>query len=86
MDLAVPVGLPPREPLLDRAGAAGGGGHVEGLLVEAADRSVVDDPAGVGADHPVADPPGLEVGEAVGVQAVQELGGVGAADQQLAQR
>ena len=43
-----PVGEPPGEPLLDRAGAAGGGGDVEGLLVEAADGAVVGDPARVG--------------------------------------
>ena len=86
MDVVAPVGQPPREPLLDRAGAAGGRGHVEGLVVDPADRAVVDDPPRVGADHAVADPARLEVREPVRVQAVQELAGVGAAHQQLAER
>ena len=81
-----PVGQPPREPLLDRAGAAGGRGHVEGLLVDPADRAVVDDPPRVGADHPVADPARLEVREPVGVQAIQEFARLGTAHEQLAER
>ena len=85
-DVHPPVGQPPREPLLDRAGAARGRGHVVRVLVDPADRPVVDDPAGVGADHAVADPAGLEVGEAIGIEAVEELAGRRPADQQLAER
>ena len=41
----LPVGEPPGEPVVDRARAARGGGHVEGVVVEPADRAVVHDPA-----------------------------------------
>ena len=81
-----PVGQPPREPLVDRAGAARRGGHVERVVVEPADRAVVHDPPGVAGDHAVADPARLEVREAVRVEAVEELAGVGAAHDQLAER
>ena len=85
-DLHAPVGQPPGEPLLDGARAARGGGHVEALVVQAADRAVVHDPPGVGGQHAVADAPGLEVREAVGVEAIEELARLRAADDELAQR
>ena len=75
-----------REPALDGVGTARGGGDVEGLVVEAADRPVVGDPPGVVAQHPVADPTRLQVVEAVRVQAVEEGAGVRPADDQLAER
>ena len=86
LDVELPVGEPPREPLVDGARAARRGRHVEGVVVEPADRAVVHDPAGVAGDHAVADAPGLEVREAVRVEAVEELAGVGAAHDQLAER
>ena len=85
-DVHAPVGQPPREPLLDGAGAARRRGDVEALVVEPADGAVVHDAPGVGGEHAVADAPGLEVGEAVGVQAVEELARLRAADDELAER
>ena len=81
-----PVGQPPREPLVDGAGAARRGGHVERVVVEPADRAVVHDPPRVAGDHAVADAARLQVREAVRVEAVEELAGVGAAHDQLAER
>ena len=86
MDAQAPVGQPPGEPLVDRSRATRGGGHVVGLVVQAADRAVVDDAPGVARDHAVADAAGLQVGEAVRVEAVEELAGVGSAHYELSQR
>ena len=81
-----PVGQPPGEPLVHGARAARGGGHVEAVVVEPADRAVVHDPAGVAGHHAVADAAGLQVREAVGVEPVEELAGVRPAHDQLAER
>ena len=86
VDVHAPVGEPPGEPLLDRAGAARGRRDVEALLVEAADRAVVGDPPGVGGHHAVAHASRREVREAVGVHHVEELARLRAAQQQLAER
>ena len=72
VDVQAPVGQPPAEPLLHRRRAARRRRDVERLVVDAADRAVVDDAPRVGAEHAVADAPRLEVREAVGVQAVEE--------------
>ena len=86
VDVHLPVGQPPAEPLLHRRRAARRRRDVERLVVEAADRAVVDDAPRVGADDAVADAPRLEVREAVGVQAVEERAGVRAAHEHLAER
>src|SRR6185503_12282881 len=53
---------------------------------EARDRAVVHAPARVRVEDAVADPHRLHVAEAVGIQALEELGRVGAADDHLAER
>jgi hypothetical protein len=67
-------------------GAARRRRHVEALVVQAADRAVVHDPPGVRGEHAVADAPGFEVREAVGVEAIEEGAGLGPAHDELAQR
>ena len=47
LDVHVPDGVPPPEPLEDAVGARGGRRHVELVVGEPCDRAVVHDPAGV---------------------------------------
>ena len=86
LDIHEPHRVPPREPLIDGVGTARGGRHVEGVVVDPGHDAVVHDPAGVAGEHAVAGAADLEVGEAIGVDAIEEGAGVGACDEDLAER
>src|SRR4051794_14694792 len=82
-----PLGLEPLlEPGEDAGGTAGGGRHVEAVGGEARGDAVVEHVAVVPAHQAVAATAGLEAGEEVGVDAVEEGAGVGTLEVDLAER
>ncbi|MCY1230937.1 hypothetical protein D9M72_433710 [compost metagenome] len=82
-----PFGLQPfLQPVQHLRGAAGGGGHEEPVLVEAQGHAVVEDHAVRHAHHAVAGGTRSELLERVGVDPVEELTGVLAADFDFAER
>jgi hypothetical protein len=86
-DLGVhaPDGVPPLEPLDHRTGAGRGSRHVVGVVSEPGDRAVIHDPPRIGVEDAVADAARLHVAEAVGIEPFEELGRLGADDEQLAE-
>ena len=86
VDLEPPLGVVPQHVAIDPVDARGGGGDVEVLLVEAGGDAVVDHHAGTVGHQHVARPPQRLLGVGEGVDALEELGGIGAPHLEAAER
>ena len=86
VDVEPPLGVPAQHRAVERVDARGGGGDVEPVLGEAAGDAVVDDRTGHVAGEQVAGAADRLPGVGEGVDPLQQLGGVGAAHLEPAQR